>query len=97
MVRRSKGLRYRSRKLMRKRPRDRGKVPLRRILQVLEIGDRVAIDIEPAVQKGQPHKRFQGLTGTVVGRQGSAYVVDVKVGNKVKKVVSLPVHLRKLP
>ena len=96
MARRSHGLRYRSRKVFRKNPRQRGHIAITRRLQTFEKGDRVAIVIEPAFQKGMPHKRFQGLTGIVRSTQGRAYVVDVPIGKSKKTVISHPVHLKRL-
>jgi large subunit ribosomal protein L21e len=45
---------------------------------------------------GMPHRRFQGRTGFIQGRQGSAWVVAVKDGNMHKTVVARPEHLRPL-
>jgi large subunit ribosomal protein L21e len=55
--------------------------------------DKVVIKIDPAQVKGMPHRRFNGLVGTVteVGRR--AITVDVNVGNKVKKLVARKEHL----
>ena len=43
-----------------------------------------------------PHRRFQGRTGHIEGRQGRAWVVKVKDGNMMKTVVARPEHLRPL-
>jgi large subunit ribosomal protein L21e len=55
--------------------------------------DKVVIKIDPAQVKGMPHRRFNGLVGTVteVGRR--ALTVDVNVGNKVKKLVARKEHV----
>jgi large subunit ribosomal protein L21e len=45
---------------------------------------------------GMPHRRFQGRTGFIQGRQGSAWVVAVKDGHMQKTVVARPEHLRPL-
>ena len=47
-------------------------------------------------QMGMPHRRFQGRTGFIQGRQGKAWVVSVKDGNMQKTVVARPEHLRPL-
>ncbi|HID73778.1 MAG TPA: 50S ribosomal protein L21e [Thermoplasmata archaeon] len=96
MVRRSKGLRFRTRKLFRKRPRDRGDLNITKRLQTFERGDRVAIVIDPSFQRGQPHKRFHGLTGVIAGMQGRSYAVKVSLGDKKKTVISHPIHLKRL-
>jgi len=96
MARKSHGLRCGTRKIFRKNPRQRGHIAITRRLQTFEKGDRVAIVIEPAFQRGMPHRRFQGLTGIVRTTQGRAYVVDVPIGKSKKTVISHPVHLKRL-
>lgn len=94
MAKRSKGSRSRTRKKLSKKPRNRGLTPITRSLQTFDEGDKVTIDIDPAVHKGQPHPRFQGWTGTVVGTQGKAFVVEVRDGNMTKELIATPEHLR---
>ena len=93
-MKKSKGYRSRTRKLLKKHVRERGLPPLSRILRVYEPGEKVSIVIDPSIHKGQPHKRFHGKIGTVVGKRGRAYVVSVKLGNSVKTLISRPEHLR---
>lgn len=95
-MKRSKGLRVRTRKLLRRRPRKRGHLPVTRFLQTFEPGERVSIVIEPSIHRGMPHRRFHGLTGTVVGTRGKAVVLKVRSGRSYKTVISNPVHLKKL-
>lgn len=95
MVRRSKGTRSKTRQVLRKRPRERGLPPITRVLQTFENGEKASIIIDPSVHKGQPHRRFYGLTGTVVGKQGRAYLIEVKSGKKKKTLIVGPEHLRK--
>jgi large subunit ribosomal protein L21e len=96
MVKRSKGMRSKTRQKLSRYPRDRGLSPITRVLQVFEEGEYANIVIDPSIHKGQPHPRFHGLTGVVVGTQGKAYLLDVKVGNKQKKLLIRPEHLRKI-
>ena len=93
MVKRSKGIRSKSRHIMKKKPRDRGVNSLTRALQQFEIGESVNIDVDPAVHKGLPHLRFQGHTGVVEGMQGEAYLVGVTIGKKHKTLIIRPEHL----
>ncbi len=62
-------------------------------LQDFKPKDRVIIKIEPASQKGMPHHRFKGLVGVVKERRGDGFVLDVKIGNATKTVISRPEHL----
>jgi len=42
-----------------------------------------------------PHPRFKNAAGTILKKQGEAYLVEIKDGNKTKKVVSYPIHLKR--
>ena len=98
MVKAPKGYRHRTRKLLRKDVRERGAVPkVSVLLREYNVGDRVAIKIDPSFHYwGMPHRRYHGLTGTVVGRRGSCYIVEVYLGDKRKVLFVPPVHLRPL-
>lgn len=95
MVKASKGIMEKSRRKFRRRPRERGLSPITRSLRTFEVGERATIVIDSSVQRGWPHHRFHGLTGTIVERRGRAYVLDVRFGGTVKKAVVRPEHLRK--
>lgn len=95
-MRRSKGTRQGTRKILRKKPQDRGAIPITKSLQEFEEGEKARIKIEPSIHKGQPHRRFQGKIGTIEGTQGEAFVVKVKDGGKEKKVITRPEHLQKV-
>ncbi len=95
-MKKSKGTRQGTRKILRKKPSERGLIPVNRALQEFEKGEVVKIKIEPSVHKGQPHRRFHGRTGEIKGKQGDAFVVKVKDGGIVKKVITRSEHLRKL-
>jgi large subunit ribosomal protein L21e len=95
MVKASKGYRRRTRYVMQKRARDRGLSPITRAFQSFDIGENANVNIDPSIHKGQPHVRFHGRTGTVVGMQGNAYLIDVMDGGKKKQIIVRPEHLRK--
>ena len=94
MARRSKGLRSKSRGKLTKHPRQFGLSPVSRAVQELPVGTKVVIILDPGVVKGQPHPRYHGRVGTVQERRGRAYVVGVRDGGSMKKVISRPEHLR---
>ena len=79
----------------RKPVRKRGKLQLSRYFQELKEGDFVAISREPTVQSSFP-KRFQGITGVVENRRGKAYMIKIKDGNKEKRLLIEPIHLKKI-
>jgi large subunit ribosomal protein L21e len=95
VVKASKGIMEKTRQKFRRRARERGLSPITRSFVRYEVGQKVVIAIDSSVQKGWPHHRFHGLTGTVVELRGRAYVVDVRFGGKVKQAVVLPEHLRR--
>lgn len=95
MVKASKGYRRRTRYVMQKRSRDRGLSPITRQFQSFEIGEKASVNIDPSIHKGQPHVRFHGRTGTVVRMQGRSYLLDVRMGGKLKQIIVRPEHLRK--
>ena len=96
MVKRSKGIRSKSRNILRKKPRDRGLSSITRALQQFEEGDSVNIVIDSAVHKGMPHIRFHGYTGKVEGMQGESYLVGIDVGKKHKTLIIRSDHLRRV-
>ncbi len=65
-----------------------------KFLQEFDIGQNVVIYPEPSSHKGMPFPRFKGKAGKIVGKRGSAYLVEVKDGNMVKTVISRPEHLK---
>ena len=91
---RSRGFKSRSRSKLTKKVREKGRIPISRTMQEFKPGDRVHIVIDPSVQKGQPHPRYHGRTGTVTEKRGNAYVIEVTDKNARKTLISRPVHLR---
>ena len=95
-MQRSKGQRQGTRRILRKGRHQRGRISIARIMHEDAEGDRVAIILDGGQQMGMPHRRFQGRTGFIQGRQGKAWVVAVKDGNMQKTVVARPEHLKPL-
>jgi len=96
MSKMSHGPRARSGMKLMKSIREKGMPPVTHYLKQFEEGERVAIDIDPSEHKGMPYHRFQGLVGTVIGKQGDAYIIDLKVGSVHKKIISSPVHIKRI-
>ena len=96
MVKRSKGIRSKSRQILRKTPRDKGLKSITRALQEFVDGENVNIVIDPSIHKGMPSIRFQGYTGKIEGRQGNSYLVGINDGKKHKILVVKPDHLRRV-
>ena len=89
----ARGYRHRTRSLLRRKVRERGKTGLSKILREYAPGDRVLVRIDPSIHKGMPHRRFHGKIGVVGERRGRAYVVSVSQSDAVKEIIVRPEHL----
>ncbi len=77
-------------KISRKGP----KVTVNKMLQEIPVGSKVDIKINASMQgKGEPFRRYHGMTGTVIGKQGRAFVVTLYNGNQPVELVIGPAHL----
>lgn len=92
----SHGYRRKTRALLRKGPRERGKSSISRLLYEYKPGDKVVIDIDPSVHKGMPHRRYQGKVGIIIGKRGRAYEISVTQGDAVKQIIVRPEHIKPL-
>ncbi len=92
-MKKSKGYRHGTRRLLKKEPREHGKTGLSKLLHEYDTGSQVLIRIDSSFQKGMPHKRYHGKIGAVVEKRGRSYVVRVSQGDAVKEVIIRPEHL----
>ena len=93
MTQRTGGFRKKTRQLFRKHPRDRGKIKINSILQEFQVGERVRVMQEPSRHKGMPDPKYRNRVGTIIAKQGKAYMIKVKDINKEKQILSKPEHL----
>jgi len=90
-----KGYRNKSRKRHRKKARDKGLGSIDKFLIDYKMGDKVDIITDPSKHKrGMPHRRFHGVTGTIMNQRGRCYEVQVKLGNSKKLIIIGKEHLR---
>jgi large subunit ribosomal protein L21e len=89
----SKGYYTGARRLLTKKPRERGKPRLGKLLIEYALGSRVIIKMDSSVQKSLPHKRFHGKIGTVLEKLGRGYVISITNGDAVKKIIVRSEHL----
>jgi large subunit ribosomal protein L21e len=73
------------------RPKD--KHGITKYLKEFEVGQKAVIKIDSSSQN-YPHPRHQGLIGEVIEKRGRGYVVQVRVGNSYKKIITVPEHLK---
>ncbi len=93
-MKRSRGLRSKTRYKLQKTNRIGRANPITKKIQRFTENDLVHVIIDPSFHKGQPHPRFHGMTGKVVERRGKAYLIAVKEGNKAKQIIVRPEHLK---
>lgn len=87
-----KGTRSRTRSKLSGEKRKKFKVEP--FLQEFMEGQRVAVKQDPSSHGGMPHIRYKGRVGVIKSRRGSAYVLTMKVGRKVKELITRPEHLK---
>jgi len=91
MVVKSKGPHRRTREKFRRSHKD--KFTVNDMLKNFSVGDSVAIKINSS-SASIPFRRFYGLTGSVLEQRGNAYIVQIKDGDKLKKIIAKPEHLK---
>jgi large subunit ribosomal protein L21e len=93
-MKRSKGFDAGTRKLFKRSSREKGIRSLRYLLEPFEVGQKVDIILNSQSQKGRPHRRYHASTGSVIKKQGQAYVVNVVQGKRQAIIIARPEHLR---
>ena len=94
MAQKTKGSRNKTRKKLTKHIRDKETITSH--LKTFEEGEKVNIKIDSSIHKGIPHPKFHGKSGTVRGKRGKSYLVEVKDLNKKKELHVYPSHLPKV-
>jgi large subunit ribosomal protein L21e len=69
--------------------------PRQRAVEEYEAGEKVHLKIDPSTPEGRFHPRFDGRTGEVTGKQGTAYTVAVSDGSVQKTLIVKAAHLRR--
>jgi len=93
----SRGFRSETRSILKRRPRERGKTGLSKILHEYQPGEKVVVKIDPSIHRGMPHRRYHGKVGVVVNKKGRAYAISVTQGDAVKGLIVRPEHLEPFP
>jgi len=93
MGRKAKGYRRKSRSILRRKPREKGKTGLSKILYEYKLGEKVVVKINPSVHKGMPHRRYQGKIGVIVNKRGRSYIMNVTQGKATKEIIVRPEHI----
>jgi large subunit ribosomal protein L21e len=91
MVRATKGFRRSTRRKLKKEVRHKFRITP--YLREFKLHDKVVIKLDSSSHKGMPFPKFKGKVGEVVEKRGDAYVIEIRVGNSIKQVISRPEHL----
>lgn len=89
-------MRRKTRNLLRKNLRQRGKISISRFFAVFKPGDKVLLNAEPAYQKGMYYPRYYGKVGCISAKQGECYLVTIADQSVLKTLIIHPVHLRRV-
>lgn len=92
MAKRSRGFRVKTRDKLGQKPWYRPSIT--KFIQEFREDQQVIVLPEPSSQKGMPHSRYRGKVGTIAGKRGRSYIVEIRDGSKTKKVIARPEHLR---
>lgn len=96
MAKRKGGVRRKTRQLMKKHFKTKGKISLSEFFKELKTGEKVILKAEPAYQKGMFHLRFHSKQATVLGKRGECYEVEFLDGGKTKVTHVHPIHLQRI-
>ena len=92
-MKKSRGLRAKTRTLLKKEPRERGKIGLSKLLHEYKSGDKVMIKVDSGVHRGMPHRRYLGKIGTIIDKRGRSYLIGVRQGEAIKEIIVRPEHI----
>ena len=92
MTKKSRGFRSGTREKLAQKPGYRPAIT--KFLQEFSKTQDVAIMQEPSSQSGMPHPRFKGKMGKIIGKRGKAYIIEISDGNKVKRLIAKPEHIK---
>jgi large subunit ribosomal protein L21e len=95
MVDRKGSARRKTRKKFSKENCDKGKISIAAYFQSFKEGDKVVLKAEPAYQKGLYWPRHHGRAGTIIGKQGNCYKVEINDRNKKKMIIIPAIHLKR--
>ncbi len=87
---RSHGFRHKSRAVMtKKQPRG-----VSFLLREYQEGDKALVIIDSRQHKGLPHRRYHGKVGTVTNVGRRSVILDVKLGEKTKTLITRFDHIK---
>jgi len=64
------------------------------LLREYHVGDRALVIIDPRQHKGLPHRRYHGKVGTVNNVTKRSVTLGIKLGNKMKTLITRYDHIK---
>ncbi|MBS3107452.1 50S ribosomal protein L21e [Candidatus Woesearchaeota archaeon] len=90
------GMRRKTRALMRKNVRAKGKISIKNYLQKFQTGEKVYLIADSSVHEGMFFPRYHNKSGEVIGKKGTCYEVMIHDGSVKKIMIVHPVHLKRV-
>jgi len=87
---RSHGFKHKSRNVLSKNAQ-RG---VSFLLREYHEGEQALVIVDPMQHKGLPHRRYHGKVGNIVNVGRRSVVLDVKLGNKTKTLITRLDHIK---
>jgi large subunit ribosomal protein L21e len=72
----------------------KGQLTVNQLLQEFSEGDTVIVVLQGSLHAGMPHRRYKGIVGTIIGKQGRSYKIATKLGNQKRTIIIASAHLR---
>ncbi|MBI2140699.1 hypothetical protein HYU14_07290 [Candidatus Woesearchaeota archaeon] len=93
---RTGGARRKSRHMLLRHYKERGKISLSKYFQSFKDGDRVQLLLNSASPEGTFFRRFYGKSGIVTGKRGRCFEIALHDRGNNKTIIVHPIHLRRL-
>ena len=78
---------------MKKKNSEREPQSLGKLLHEFQLEDRVVVKIDSSLHEGKPHIRYRGKVGIIEKKRGSAYIIRIKEGQKIRSLIICLEHL----
>ena len=72
------------------------KITINDQIKGLKVGDKVSIDPHPVYSSAMPHMRYKGRVGPILEVRGKCYIVEIMDGGISKKIITSPIHIKKV-
>ncbi|MFH1257113.1 MAG: 50S ribosomal protein L21e [Candidatus Diapherotrites archaeon] len=89
----AKGKRAKTRNKFTKR---HGRTTVNKLLQDINVGEKVQLVVDSSIHSAMPPRRFHGSTAIVTGKRGRAFIVELKKGRDSAELIVGPAHLNVL-